>query len=324
MLNRISKIVSECDNFLITSHIKPDGDGIGSVLALYHALRGLGKKAIVYNQDPVPEVYGFLPGSSLIRSELGAVEDFGALFILDCSDPDRIGVESERFKSIKYAINIDHHLTNGGFTDFSLLDPGASSTGELVFKLLKQLNVVMTPDIAINLYTAIITDTGSFRYSNTGSEALRIAGELVKAGVEPQYVAEKIYESTPLSKARLFAKALRTLKIACEGRIASITVLREIMEEAGAKSEHTENFVDYARSIEGIEVGILYTEIDDNYFKVSLRSKGRINVEVIARRFRRRRSCQCRCLQNPGKTRGYHGPCSEAYCWRLNGRSYHN
>lgn len=285
MLTRITEIVSECRNFLITSHVRPDGDAIGSELALYLALRSLGKKASVYNQDGVPETYKFLPGSAAVSGDFGRPESYDALFVLDCSDLDRVGKASDRLMAIKYVISIDHHVSNGKFSDFCILDPGASSTGELVFKLIREMRVDISPDIATNLYTAILTDTGSFHYSNTGADSLKIASELVRCGASPSLIAEQIFESNPPAKIRLFTKAVQTLKLECDGKIGSIFVFRDMLREASANLEHTESFVDFVRAIKGVEVALFYTEMDDLTYKISMRSKGKINVEKIASRY---------------------------------------
>jgi len=285
MLTRIIDIIAECRNFLITSHVRPDGDAIGSELALYFALRNLGKDASVYNQDGVPETYQFLPGAGAVSRDFAPTESYDALFVLDCSDVNRIGKESEKLTAIKYVISIDHHVTDGDFSDICLLDPGASSTGELVYKLIREINADITPEIATNLYTAILTDTGSFHYSNNGADTLTIASELVRAGAKPSHIAEQIFESNPPAKIRLFTKAVQTLKLEWEGRIGSIFVFRDMLREADASLEHTENFVDFVRAIKGVEVALFYTEMEDFSYKVSMRSKGNINVEKIAGRY---------------------------------------
>jgi bifunctional oligoribonuclease and PAP phosphatase NrnA len=285
MLARIIELVANCRNFLITSHVRPDGDSIGSELALYLALRGMGKEAAVFSQDGVPETYRFLPGAAAVSRDFGPTESYDALFVLDCSDLGRVGKRAERLTAIKYVISIDHHVTNGDFSDLCILDPGASSTGELVFKLVRELNAPVTPEIATNLYTAILTDTGSFHYSNTGADALKIASELVRAGADPSYIAEQIFESNPPAKARLFARAVQTLKLEMDGRVGSMLVSRGMLNEANATLENTENFVDFVRAIKGVEIALLYTEMEDRFYKVSMRSKGDINVERIAVKF---------------------------------------
>lgn len=282
MLSRISEIIADCRSFLITSHVRPDGDAIGSELALYLALKGLGKEASIYNQDDVPEIYRFLPGAGAVSREFGPVDSYDTLFVLDCSELDRIGENAERLSAINYVVSIDHHVTNGNFSDACILDPGASSTGELVFRLIREIGAPLTPEIATNLYAAILTDTGSFHYSNTGADSLEIAGELVRAGADPTQIAEQIFESNPPAKVRLFTKAVQTLRLEWDGRIGTIFVFREMLSEADATLEHTDNFVDFVRAIKGVEVALFFSEMEDNFYKVSMRSKGRINVERIA------------------------------------------
>jgi phosphoesterase RecJ-like protein len=285
MLDQIVGIIDSCRTFLVTSHVRLDGDALGSELAMYHFLRNIGKEVVVYNQDETPEKYGFLPGSGIIVNTLNSFEDFDAVFVLDCSEIGRIGSEASRAGSIKKMINIDHHVSNTGFCDVSLVDPKASSTGEILYRLFRKMNVDLTSDIAINLYTAILTDTGAFCYSNTGKDTFVIAGELVEKGASPQWIAEKVYETNPAARIELLVKVLGTLEFDWNGKIGSVRVTRRMLEDVGALQEYTEGFVDFPRSIEGVEVAVLYSETSDNNFKVSLRSKGRINVERVAGEF---------------------------------------
>jgi phosphoesterase RecJ-like protein len=239
----------------------------------------------VYNQDGTPENYLFLPGSDLITREFPPVENFEVAFILDCGDLDRIGKEAASIKKIPTLINIDHHVANGGFCEVRLLDPSASSTGELLFRLARHSNFPLTEDVATCLYTAILTDTGGFRHSNTRSGALQAAAELVEKGANPQWISENIYESDHPGRIRLLSLVLPTLAIEEEGRLGSIVVTQEALAEAGALSEHSDGFVDYPRSIRGVEIALLYSQMADGRFKISLRSKGRANVERVARSF---------------------------------------
>jgi phosphoesterase RecJ-like protein len=282
MLNRISEIITQCRSFLIASHVRPDGDAIGSELALYLALKGLGKEVSVYNQDGVPETYRFLPGAEAVSREPGSIDSYDALFVLDCSELDRIGDNAEKLAAVNFVVSIDHHVTNGNFSDACILDPQASSTGELVFRLIREIGAPLTPDIATNLYAAILTDTGSFHYSNTGADSLEIASKLIRAGADPAHIAEQIFESNPPAKIRLFTKAIQTLKLERDGMIGTIFVFREMLGDANATLEHTDNFVDFVRAIKGVEVALFFSEMEDNSYKVSMRSKGKVNVEKIA------------------------------------------
>ena len=285
MINRIVDIIHSCETFLITSHVRLDGDALGSELALWHVLRDMGKDASVYNADITPAIYEFLPGADAIINNLHDVQDFDAVFVLDCSELERTGEEAERIGSIKRIINIDHHISNNFFSEVSLIDSDSSSTGEILCHIIEKLGVRLTQDIATNLYTAILTDTGAFRYSNTGSHTLFTAAKLVEAGADPRWIAENVYETKSRAQIRLLKDALNTLAFDCQNKVGSIFVSQPMFQEAKAMPEHTEGFVDLIRSIKGVEVAVFFHETSKDNYKISLRSKGRINVEKIARNF---------------------------------------
>ena len=285
MIHSIADIIRKGRRFLVTSHVRLDGDAVGSELALYEALRGLGKEAVVYNQDRTPQMYAFLPDAGVIVNRLGPVDGFDAVFVLDCSEIERVGDEAPRIAGIRQIVNIDHHISNDRYGHLTLTDPEASSTGEMVFRLLDGMGLEITKDMAVNLYTAILTDTGAFRYSNTGPGTFAAAGRLLQKGADPAWIAQQVYETFPAVKIRLLARALTTLEFDWEGRIAALTVSKSMLDEAGAEWEHTEGFVEYPRSIEGVQVAAFLSEIGEGLYKVSLRSKGRFNVEEVARKF---------------------------------------
>jgi len=285
MIEKIADIIRKGRTFLVTSHVRLDGDAVGSELALYEALRGLGKEAVVYNQDRTPQMYAFLPDAGVIVNRLGPLEGYDAVFVLDCSEIERVGDEARRIAGIRQIVNIDHHISNDLYGHLTLTDPEASSTGEMVFRLLDGMGLAVTKDMAVNLYTAILTDTGAFRYSNTGPGTFAVAGRLLEKGADPAWIAQMVYETHPAVKFRLLGRALTTLEFDWQGRIAALTVTKKMLDEAGAQWEHTEGFVEYPRSIEGVQVAVFFSEIGDGLFKVSLRSKGRFNVEEVARTF---------------------------------------
>jgi bifunctional oligoribonuclease and PAP phosphatase NrnA len=285
MLRRISELIGRHRVFLISAHERLDGDALGSELALCQMLRSLGKEAIIYNQDPTPGNYLFLPGSDGIVRELPPLEAFEVAFILDCSELERVGRESTRIATIPNLVNIDHHVSNGGFCDVRLIDPQASSTAELIFRLVRHMDFVLSREMATCLYTAILTDTGGFRYSNTRPGALLAAADLVAAGAEPQWISENVFESDSPSRVLLLAAVLPTLLLEEGGRVGSLVVTRKALADAGALPEHSEGFVDLPRSIRGVEISILFAELPDGSFKLSLRSKGKVNVERVARAF---------------------------------------
>lgn len=285
MVKEILAAISSGKRFLITAHVRLDGDALGSELALYRMLRDLGKEAVVYNQDATPEHYRFLPGAEHIVHELDHIERYDVGFVLDCSELDRVGKIAADVVKIKTLINVDHHVSNGGFCQLSFLDARASSTGELLYRLMRKMHVKMTRDICTNLYTAILTDTGGFRYSSTHQETLRAAGDLVEGGANPQWISENIYESDPPAKLQLLAKALETLELDLELGTASMTVTAEMLRQTGATMEHTDGFIDIPRTVKGINIAMLYSQMGEKQFKLSLRSKGKVNVERIAAQF---------------------------------------
>lgn len=285
MLRRISELIDQHCTFLITAHERLDGDALGSELALCGILKGLGKEAVVYNQDPTPESYLFLPKSDRIVHELPPLDPFEVAFILDCSELERVGRESERIGTIPKLANIDHHVSNGGFCDVRLIDAQASSTGELIFRLVRDMGLAVTVEMATCLYTAILTDTGGFRYGNTRRGTLLAAADLVDAGADPQWISENVYEADSPARLRLLAAILPTLVLEEDGRVGSLVVLQKALTDAGALPEHTEGFVDLPRTIRGVEISVLYAELPDGRFKLSLRSKGNVDVERVARVF---------------------------------------
>lgn len=285
MLPRIIELINQYRTFLITSHVRLDGDALGSELALCYTLRGLGKEALIYNQDQTPDNYRFLPGSGDIVQNLQHPEKYDVAFVLDCSDLERTGAPASAISGMPRIINIDHHVSNGGFCDVVYIDREASSTGELVYRLIRQMGAPITQDVANNLYAAIMTDTGGFCYRNTKNETLYAAGNLVENGANPQWLSENIYDNGPLERIRLLTKALSTLTLDLDGKVASMVVSLASLAVTGAQSEHIEGFVDISRTIKGVMVSILYLELEENNYKLSIRSKGQTNVEQVARHF---------------------------------------
>ena len=285
MISEIIRAINEGQSFLITAHVRLDGDALGSELALYLMLRELGKNVVVYNQDHTPERYRFLPAAQNIVHNINNVEQYDTGIILDCSDLTRVGDEAEKIGKIKRLINIDHHISNNGFCSLKMLDAHAGSTGELLFRLMQAMEFKISKDISTNLFAAIITDTGSFRYSSTTSETLFAAGNLVENGAEPQWIAENVYENDSPVRLKLLARVLGTLSLDLESKVGSMVVTQRDLQETGAAWEHTEGFVDIPRTVGGIEVSVLYTQRGDNQFKLSLRSKAKANVEKVAKKF---------------------------------------
>lgn len=288
MNDPIKEIVSaiEADeSILIASHLNPDGDAIGSSLALALALRKMNKHVVVYNRDGVPYQFDHLPGAAMITTTLDQEKSFDSAIVVDCSELERVGNNFASMVTTKKWINIDHHLTNEYFADISLIDKNACSTGYLIYHVIKALPVEIDKEIADNIYTTIIVDTGSFRYSNATKEAFNAAGELVSLGVSPWDISNRVYENQPLGRVKLLSRVLETLKVSNSGKVASLVVTKEMMDSTGTSHAETDGFVNYARSVEGVEVAFLVREINENEYKISYRSKGLVNVASAARLF---------------------------------------
>lgn len=270
----------EESTFFIATHINPEGDALGSSLALSMGLESLGKETFLYRDD-VPKFYHFLPGSEKFRNSVQPlITSDLPLILLDCGTLDRAGIDGLNFKR---SVVIDHHETEKDFGDIRWLEPGAAAAGIMVYYLIKELGVKITRDMATNLYTAIAIDTGTFRYENTTAELLQIAAELVEAGASPSSIANSLYETWSKERFTLLIRSLNTLEIT--GDIAIIFITREMYRRTGATPEDTESFPNVPKVMKDIKVSALFKELDDNHWKVSLRSRGDINVAHIASHF---------------------------------------
>jgi phosphoesterase RecJ-like protein len=284
MIERINEEIAQNSTFLITTHESPDGDAVGSTLALAGYLRGLGKEVTLYYRDPLPDIYAFLPLSDTVLNAIPAGH-YDICFVLDVGELRRAGKELAEFREIGKFINIDHHLHCERFGAINLIDSEACATGALIYRIIKAAGHEINNSLALCIYTAVITDTGSFRYSNANPEAFAIAGEMVAAGVNAWHVAEKLYERQPRQRLTLLALALATLEISACGEYAAVTVTLEMYEKSGASPELTDGFVNYPRSIRGVEVAIFFREIEPGLFKVGFRSKGTVDVSARAAAF---------------------------------------
>jgi phosphoesterase RecJ-like protein len=271
-------LIREEKTFFIATHINPDGDALGSSLALSLALESLGKKTALYDRDHIPELYHFLPGHERFTNSLPS--GGSPLIILDCNEPERAGLSDV---SLPYSAVIDHHETVRDFGDIRWVDPFAAATGIMVHSLIKALGVGITKDIATNLYTAIAVDTGTFRYSNTDSEVLRVSAELVDAGADPGVISVALYESWSGERFRLLLKVLGTLEIV--GDIGISYVTQGMFAETGTTPEDTEHFSNFPRMMKRIKVSAFFREVDGGW-KVSLRSRGDFDVARIAEMFK--------------------------------------
>ncbi|HZW36305.1 MAG TPA: bifunctional oligoribonuclease/PAP phosphatase NrnA [Candidatus Deferrimicrobiaceae bacterium] len=280
----ICRLFREKDRFLIACHENPEGDAIGSELALALALRKMGKTATVLNADPVPGNLAFLPGAgSVVYNEDGS--GYEVAVVVDCGSPERTGRVESELRKPPVLVNIDHHQTNGGCGDYCLIDPEAAATGMLVYRVLSDMGVEIDYDVAVNIYVAVLTDTGSFHYTNSSPEAFHIAGEMIRRGIDPWAVAEQVYETQSLDRLRLLGRVLGSLETASGGRVAAITTMKKDLAEFSARKDFLEGFINYPRSVIGVEVAVAFREEEEGEIRVSFRSKGRVDVSAVAQAF---------------------------------------
>ena len=283
-LSAVCRVLSEKDRFLIACHENPEGDAIGSELALAIALRKMGKTATVLNADPVPGNLLFLPGAdTVVFEEDGSRYDVAV--VVDCGSPERTGRVGAELRKCPVLVNIDHHRTNGDRGELSLVDPDAAATGLLIHRVLVAMGYEIDLDVAVNIYVAVLTDTGSFHYGSSSPEAFAVAGEMVRRGVDPWAVAEKVYETQSENRLRLLGRILCSLEVSSAGKVASITTLRSDLAELSAGKDALEGFINYPRSIVGVEVAVSFREEEGGVFRVSFRSKGRVDVAAVATAF---------------------------------------
>lgn len=286
-----SRLLREHGSFLLTTHVNPDGDGLGSELALCRALRLMGKSVAVVNHSPTPDHYRWLDPDGEIRRYDPAHHDAliagsGVIVILDTNQPERLrSMAPPVTSSAAVRLVIDHHLDPHPFGSHYLIDDGATSTGEIIYRLLCALDdVVIGPDIAVPLYTAIMTDTGSFRYPRTDAETHRIISFLIEHGADPPAIFAQVYETWTPGRMRLLGEALDTLRVSGNGRLAHMITTQEMFARTGTTEIETDTFSAYPMNIRNVEIGVLFTELRDGV-KISFRSKGPIPVNALAREF---------------------------------------
>lgn len=292
-IGAIIKAIEKHNRILISSHVRLDGDAIGSEIAMYHALENLGKEPTIINDSSIPRMFTFLPETALFNNPKDLRETLGSVYeliiALDSPSLDRLGKTCSIFSNpLRQAsvINIDHHVSNSNFGNINLVCPELSSTGEIILCLLKETSQKITPRIATALYVAIITDTGRFTHSNTTPESLRAAAYLIDHGANPAEIAKYVYKANTYGQLMLHASATKTMRLDAGGRIAIIHLTREMMETARIPAIDIQEFSEIPASIEGVMVGILLREMNEpNMVKVSLRSRDSINVNKIAQKF---------------------------------------
>ena len=282
MLEQVLKTVFNHQGFLVTSHARPDGDAIGSVLAVRELLRALGKNVDAVMSDPVPVIYQPLPFADQIRQTRTVNGCYQAAIILECDTVQRTGI-SGIDAGDRVLVNIDHHNSAKPFAHVNWIKRDACATAEMVYLLIRAAQVPLSPEMATCLYTAVLTDTGSFCFNGTNEHTFALAEELVRAGADPARIAHNVYFSSPESKMRLLGEALHTMQR--RGSLMWMHVTQQHMQETSAREEDCEGLVNYALGIEGIETALFFRELPDHRFRVSLRSKGKIDVACIAEKF---------------------------------------
>ena len=288
-LKKVVEAIKSNKNFLITTHVNPEGDALGSELVIYRLLRTLGKHAVIINEDNLPAAYDFLPGINKIKKLKKSLKNikFDCFVALDCSDLKRCGKVSRINLNNRPIINIDHHISNEGFGDINWIEPNASSTSEMLYKLYKRLRIPLDRSTAVSLYVGILTDTGSFHYSNTSALTHKIASELLRLNLDIAKIYKKAYEEIPFSDMKLLSKILPTISRQLHGKIAWLQIRKNLLKNKITSIDLTEHLLSFARSIKDVEVAVLFKENlgQKNEVRVNLRSQGKIDVNKIARFF---------------------------------------
>lgn len=282
MLSQVVELIENNYKFAITTHIKPDGDGLGSSLGLYWLLKSLGKEASVLVHGAVPPAYCSLPGAEEIRDTDAIDDSYDAVFVIECSDVTRPGIKG---LEDQFTVNIDHHSTSEHFGSINWIDSTASAVGEMIYNLCKAIGGRITKDIAECVYMALVTDTGSFHFSNTSERTLKVASELVKAGARPSKIGEAVYNNYPWSRIELMRQVLDTVKRDETGKVAALRQTLEMRKRAGAVDGDNNGFVNIPLAARDVLAVVYMREVGPNKYRASLRSKGEINVAKVAERF---------------------------------------
>lgn len=283
MKKKISEAIHKAKRIAISSHIRPDADSIGSGLALYFMLRQLGKDVFYYNTDPAPYPLTQLPGYSVIQYRQLHPESFDMVILIEGGTEDRTG---QAHIADYFTVNIDHHATSAYESNINWVAPDAAAVGELIYELGLELGITFTRDIGFNIYAAISSDSGSFKYSNTTYKSLHIASQLVKqCGFTPEEVSNLLFYSNHVEKVHMIQKVLATLELLLDSRVAVICFKQEFLDTLTLKDMETEDVVSLARSIRGVDVTLFFKEIDTDNFRVSIRSRGNISSQEVAKSF---------------------------------------
>lgn len=292
MMDLIIRHLKKSSHILVATHMNPDGDAIGSLMAMGLSLNALNKKTTLYCESPIPAVYGFLPKVHRVEHQLNTA-DYDLAVILDCGNLQRVGTVASAISGIPVIANIDHHITNTGFGHLQLIDTSACATAEIIYRLIKQMDIPIDSEIATSIYTGILADTGSFRFSNTNRAAFAISQEMVELGVDPYDIAQHVYGTYSLSRIKLLNLALDSIEISKNGKLSIMTLTKDMFDQTHTQPEDVDGLINYAKRIKDVKIAALIQENQNgieksensNRFHVSLRSDGTIDVAVIASSF---------------------------------------
>ena len=275
--------LDEYENIYLTAHVNPDGDSIGSTLALANFMKDkMNKEVSIVIKDNIPSNFKFLPGVDLIQTDTSNIEGIDLLITLDCGNKDRLALDKRLVDSAKYIINIDHHITNTQFGDINFVDIKSSSTGEVLYDMIKIMNYDLNKEIATCLYVSISTDTGSFKYTNTTSKTHLVASELLEKGIDLETINIELYQKRSLEKTNLLLESMKNLTLLENNTVGVVAVDNDILKSSGAKAQDSELIVDFIRGIDVVNLACVLRPIDEQSTKVSMRSKKDIDVSKIA------------------------------------------
>ncbi len=285
--DEIGRVLREHQHFAILGHVRPDGDALGSQLALALSLQQLGKDVRVWNEDGMLEKYSFLPRAELLTKPPATAIDVDVAIALDTAIQSRLGTALAAVGSTKIWVNIDHHSSNPGYGDLVIVDVSAPATGEIIFRLIRSQGLPLDHDIAENLYAAISTDTGSFQYPKTSARTFEIATELVGAGgLDVGKISQQLYENYPRRRLELLRELLRTMRFSEGGRVASFSLTLRTAADLGVLPEDNEGLIDHLRAVRGVIVAVFFEELADGKARVSMRSKDEaVDVCAICQKF---------------------------------------
>ncbi len=294
-MKKVIDHLETCKDILLTTHAEPDGDALGSLIAMGLALESIGKQVTLYNENATPAIYRFLPSSNRIKNELDDISGYDTAIILDCSDFDRVGKKTELISQIPVIINIDHHVTNTSFGDLQCVDHDSCATAAIVYRLINIMGLPIEKAVAYALYTGILTDTGSFRFANTNRDSFGICAEMVSYGVNPEVVSKNVFGTYSLGRIKLLNMALDSIEISKNGKLSMMILSESMLTKSDAHAEDVAGFISYAKRIQDVVVAVLVFEYpkngnitgddDQRLYHISLRSDGTVDVGKIAASF---------------------------------------